>query len=154
MKSLILLAILLVFSGCRSASRVNDIQVLVKRLSASHMWSNGMFPVLGLPVSASIDQLVERVFEMTSFSAGPARDISIIVARKVRIPGALPDEYIAVSVSTDIGPMIVLLKYEGDRVGWWSRVYHTEPNQSLQTMTAAVTCRAAHAPRQLRSCLI
>jgi hypothetical protein len=30
----------------------------------------------------------------------------------------------------------------------------TEPNQSLQTMTTAVTCRAAHAPRQLRSCLI
>jgi hypothetical protein len=31
----------------------------------------------------------------------------------------------------------------------------TEPNQSLlQTMTAAVTDRAAHAPRQLRSCLI
>src|SRR5690606_9414171 len=31
---------------------------------------------------------------------------------------------------------------------------NTEPNQSLQTMTTAVTCRAAHAPRQLRSCLI
>jgi hypothetical protein len=30
----------------------------------------------------------------------------------------------------------------------------TEPNQSLQTMTTAVTCRAAHDPRQLRSCLI
>jgi hypothetical protein len=30
----------------------------------------------------------------------------------------------------------------------------TEPNQSLQTMTTAVTCRAAHAPRPLRSCLI
>ena len=31
---------------------------------------------------------------------------------------------------------------------------NTEPNQSLQTMTTAVTCRAAHAPRQLWSCLI
>jgi hypothetical protein len=30
----------------------------------------------------------------------------------------------------------------------------TEANQSLQTMTTAVTRRAAHAPRQLWSCLI
>jgi hypothetical protein len=30
----------------------------------------------------------------------------------------------------------------------------TEPNQSLQTMTTAVTDCAAHTPRQLRSCLI
>ena len=27
-------------------------------------------------------------------------------------------------------------------------IMKTEPNQSLQTMTTAVTCRAAHAPRQ------
>jgi hypothetical protein len=30
----------------------------------------------------------------------------------------------------------------------------TEANQSLQTMTTAVTDCAAHTPRQLRSCLI
>lgn len=29
-----------------------------------------------------------------------------------------------------------------------------KPNQPLQTMTAAVTCLAAHSPHQLRSCLI
>jgi hypothetical protein len=33
-------------------------------------------------------------------------------------------------------------------------VMNKKPNQSLQAMTTAVTYRAAHAPRQRRSCLI
>jgi hypothetical protein len=51
-----------------------------------------------------------------------------------------------------------------DRLQLWKMRFHfprtmkhferKTPNQSLQTMTTAVTCRAAHAPRQLRSCLI
>jgi len=133
MKSFVLFAILLGLIGCRSVSemrtRTDDIQALVIRLSASHVWRNGGCPILELPASASFERLVERVFELTSFSAGAARAVHILESRRVQIPGPLPDEYIAIRVSSDMGPMIVLLKYEVDRLGWWSRVYQTEPNQ-------------------------
>jgi hypothetical protein len=47
--------------------------------------------------------------------------------RQVRIPGSLPDVYTAVIVDTDLGKKIVLMKYEGAALGWWSRVFPAEP---------------------------
>jgi putative protein kinase ArgK-like GTPase of G3E family len=45
-------------------------------------------------------------------------------------------------------------KWRAERVGLRKTRKKKTPNQALQTMTTAVTDRAVHAPRQLRSCLI
>jgi hypothetical protein len=50
---------------------------LVEKLSASYVWKNGMYPNLGLPATASTDELIARVFEMTSFQEGPATAIRL-----------------------------------------------------------------------------
>ncbi len=118
-----ILATLLV--GCATTS--DPVDRLVTKLSSSHgLWRNGEFPSLGLPATASTEQLVSRLFQMTGFDRGQVTTHRILKVRKVRIPGDLPDIYTAVVIDTDLGRKIVLLKYEGPAAGWWSRVYDAD----------------------------
>ena len=110
------------------ATRVSKdvIDRLVERLSFSHgLWTNGVFPSLGLPETASTEQVVARVFEMTGFDGGNVKSHQIVETRAVRIDGSMPEAYTAVLVDTDMGRKIVLLQYQGTQAGgmWWSRVY-------------------------------
>ncbi|MGA2867154.1 MAG: hypothetical protein ABSF95_21975 [Verrucomicrobiota bacterium] len=111
----------------------DPIQRLVARLSSSHgLWQNGLFPKLDLPATASTEQVVSRVFQMSGFDKGHVTTHRILETRQVRIPGSLPDIYTAVLVDTDLGKKIVLLKHEGPAAGWWSRVYDAETSGSVQ----------------------
>jgi hypothetical protein len=112
----------------------DSIENLVARLSSSYgLWQNGITPNLDLPSTASIEQVVARVFQMTGFDKGHVATHQILKKQQVRISGSLPDVYTAVLVDTNFGRKIVLLKYEGPTLGWWSRVYDAEisPNKSL-----------------------
>ena len=118
-----ILAALLV--GCATTS--DPVDRLVAKLSSSHgLWRNGGSPIPGLPATASTDQVVSRVFQMTGFVRGHVTTHRILTVRKVRIPGDLPDIYTAVVTDTDLGRKIVLLRYEGPAAGWWSRVYDAD----------------------------
>ena len=112
----------------QAAAKVDPIARLVGSLSASHLWQNGRYPVLGLPATASTDEVIARVFEMTGFQEGHAKRYRILETRLVQIPGSLPYTYIAALVQTEFGDKIVLLKYEDPRAGWWSRVYDSRPS--------------------------
>jgi hypothetical protein len=130
----------------QAAAKSDPITALVERLSASHVWKNGMYPILGLPATASTDEVIARVFEMTSFQEGPAKRYRILETRLLQIPdslpypspystiaavktsNSLPYTYIAALVRTDFGEKIVLLKYEDPRTGWWSRAYDARPS--------------------------
>jgi hypothetical protein len=109
----------------KPATRQPDpIEALVDRLSSSHgMWTNGMFPKLDLPATASAEQVVARVFKMISFDKGRVKSHRILETREIRIRGPLPDTYTALLVDTDFGRKIVLLQYTSPSVGWWSRVF-------------------------------
>jgi hypothetical protein len=101
-----------------------------------------MYPILGLPATASTDEVIARVFEMTSFAEGRVEQYRSLETRlvqiseslpyaniaAVRIPESLPYTYFAALVRTEFGDKIVLLKYEGTRMGWWSRVYDSRPS--------------------------
>jgi len=126
----------------QAAAKVDPIARLVGSLSASHVWRNGMYPELRLPATAATDEVIARVFEMTSFQEGRAKGYRILETRlvqisenlpytniaAVRISESLPYTYIAALVRTEFGDKIVLLKYEGPRTGWWSRVYDSRPS--------------------------
>lgn len=125
----------------QAPARSDPITTLVERLSASHVWKNGMYPNLGLPGTASTDEVIARVFEMTSFQEGPAKRYRILETSLVQIPESLPYPtiaaektsknlpytYIAALVRTEFGEKIVLLKYRDLPTGWWSRVYDARP---------------------------
>jgi hypothetical protein len=88
-------------------------------------WNHGPFPKLGLTATASTEEVVARVFQMTGFDNGHVSTHKILETRKVQIKDSLPPDavYTAVLVETDLGRKIVLLRYESSAVGWWSRVY-------------------------------
>lgn len=131
----ILLSIFAVFLvGCATTS--NPIDHLVADFSASHgLWENGMSPILGLPETALPEQVIKKTFEMTGFDKGHVTSYKILKIRQVRIQGSLPDVYTAVLVQTDFGEKIVLFKYVGPIVGWWSRVFDT--NRTYYKNTSA-----------------
>jgi hypothetical protein len=135
MRIAILPIIVIVMAGCASppeprvaatpTATVSDpIERLVADFSASYgLWENGTFPMLGLPETASTDEVVAKTFKMTGFDKGQVTSYKILKIRQAHIRGSLPDLYTAVLVQTDFGEKIVLFKYVGSSVGWWSRVY-------------------------------
>jgi len=120
--------------GCATAP--DPIDNLVTQLSASEDWFNGIYPEVSLPKTASIKQVLIKVFPMAGVDSGhltkyeileSVTSYKILKIRQVYIqpaPGNVPPEsYIAVLVQTNLGEKIVLLKYGGDIPDWWSRVY-------------------------------
>ncbi len=103
----------------------DSIEALVTQLSSSHlMWKNGLFPTLDLPATASIEQILERVFQLSGFEKGHVSSHRILETRQVRIGESSSEAtYTAVLVDTDLGRKIVLLQYLSTSESWWSRVY-------------------------------
>lgn len=90
---------------------------LVARFSADPLWQNGLYESIHLPPTASTEELVTKVFERRFHGeASP----TILTKRPVKIG---PEEFTAAMVRTHMGETIVLLRYEGERVGWLIRVY-------------------------------
>lgn len=112
----------LALGGC--GNRIDPLDRIAHELSASHgTWSEGVFPNLHLAATATTDQVISRVFQRTSFDFGSVTEHRILEVRRLRGPGGRADNYIAALVDTDFGVKIVLVKYAGPGVGWWSHVY-------------------------------
>lgn len=121
----------------QAAAKSDPIATLAERLSASPLWRNGHFADVKLPATASTDEVIAGMFEKLSLQEGQVSRFRVLETRLVRIPENVPYTnvpttrttqalhytYIAALVRTDYGDKIVLMKYEGPRVGWWSRVY-------------------------------
>ncbi len=112
----------------QSKSTADAIAGLVARLTSQPQWTNGRSPRIDLPQTASAAEVVDEVFVSASFGKGRVSTHRIIETRSVRI-GSDPKPYLAVRVETNIGNMIVLVRYEsaagGSSAGgrWWSRVF-------------------------------
>lgn len=101
---------------------VDAIERLVARLSRQPLWANGAFPKVALPASAATAEVVAQVLARVSFDRGRVRKHRVVSERQVRI-GDEVEPYTAVLTETDQGELIVLLRHQGDAVGWWSRVF-------------------------------
>jgi hypothetical protein len=93
-------------------------------------WRNGATPIIKLPETASVNQLLPKVFHcwlfedsISDYKVIAYRDISI---PRANLPHAFTDTYTAVLVRTKHGDKIVLLSYRIFIKGWWSRVYDTK----------------------------
>ena len=108
----------------------DPIERLVERLSKNLGWTNGVFPAIKLPSTATTEQVVSEVFRMTGFDQGHVTSYKVMQTKDVQIPVGMPlERYTAVLVQTNFGEKIALLKYEGGSSGWWSRVYDIEKEQ-------------------------
>lgn len=107
------------------------IDQLVTKLSATHgLWINGVSPILALPASASVEQVLVRVFEMTGFDRGHVTSHQMLTSRKIEIAGGPTGSYTAVLVDTNLGRKIVLLQRAERSTDWWSRVYEVADESS------------------------
>ena len=109
-----------------AVAKGDPITRLVGRLAASPDWRSGTYPSLELPATASTDQVLARVFEMTSFEHGRVKQHRILETRVVQIADGLPHAFIAVLVRTELGDKIVLMQLGGPPTDWWSRVYDVQ----------------------------
>ena len=106
----------------------DPIAQLVGRLSATHgLWHNGLFPSIDLPAHAPVEQVLSRVFQLSAFNTGRVSEHHVLQARQIEIPGEVQGRYTALLVQTNLGRKIVILKFSGLEVGWWSRVYDVGP---------------------------
>jgi hypothetical protein len=102
----------------------DPIAALVARLTATNgTWVNGVIPIIEVPLTASTQQVLERVFKRTGFDKGNVWTFQIIETRQVQIPapGFSSDAFTAVLVETNLGRKIVL--FSSSSSFRWSRVY-------------------------------
>jgi len=121
-------AILISLAPILSAEATDPIDGLVARLSSTHgLWLNGIIPHVPLPETATIGQVMEQVFKTTSLDDdGKILNFSILEIRQVYIDNISPIVSTAVLVRTNVGERIVILRYEGKKLGWWNRIYHID----------------------------
>jgi hypothetical protein len=118
----------IIFFANQNAAKADEIDQLVADLSNTNRlwsWNSGGLPNLGLPATASTNDVIKRIFDM-GLPKGQEADYKILEIRQVRIPNGLrPDiqTYTAAIVQKDDSKKIVLFNYWGPGLGWWSRVY-------------------------------
>ena len=126
MRLALYLVIVAFLSGC--ATTHDPINRLVANLSASQgQWQKGDSPQLDLPEDATPEQVIKKVFLMTSFDQGHVKNCIILKMQRVHIENSLAEFFTAALVQTDFGEKIVVFQYL-PVVGWWSRVFEVNTN--------------------------
>jgi hypothetical protein len=113
--------------GC--ANTPDPIDRLVADYTATRgMWVNGIYPILGLPETASQEQVIKRALEMHGFGGEQTASCKILKIRHIYIETYQTNDtgLFAALVQIKAGEKIVLFKYEGK--DWWSRVCDIKPS--------------------------
>jgi hypothetical protein len=96
---------------------------LAGRLASSPLWENGLFPKIDLPPSADVGQIVAAVFGNGSSDHGR---VMVPRIQRTRMVSIADREYQAAVVETNSGRKILLYRYQGPTIGWWTRIYEED----------------------------
>ena len=135
MRSVFLIIAACSLLGCRTTPdpAPDSIERLVSTLStpqpdglSARPWDDGMFRVIDLPCNASIEEVIAKAL------LGQTDKYRILEMRQVSIRSTSPvltnTAFTAVLVKARVlGESIVLLRYKGERIGWWNRIYPAKP---------------------------
>lgn len=113
--------------GAGNEEPADAIQALVDRLSAdpTGRWTNSLHPNLDLPPSATVEEVIDRMFQVVSLDQGRVTEFRILELRGVVIGSQSAERYNAARIHTNLGQKIVLFRRE--QQDWWTRVYDVEP---------------------------
>lgn len=113
--------------GAGSKEPSDAIQALVDRLSADPKgeWTNSLHPKLDLPASATVEEVIDRMFQVVSLDHGRVTEFRVLELRGVVIGSQSPERYNAARVYTNVGQKIVLFRRQ--QQDWWTRVYDVAP---------------------------
>jgi hypothetical protein len=109
------------------SARPDAIDSFVAALSADGwMWENGIDATRATQATTP-EEVISETLRMAKFEAGLITSYQILKKREVHIP----DTYTAALVDTNLGRMIVLMRYTkgNDSVPghWWRRIYDANP---------------------------
>lgn len=106
----------------------DSIQALVDRLSAhpTGEWTRSLHPRLDLPPSATVEEVIDRMFQVVSLEGGRVTEFRVLELRGVAIGTQPAERYNAARVYTNVGEKIVLFRRQ--REDWWTRVYDVKPS--------------------------
>jgi hypothetical protein len=130
----VLAAVLLVAACGGSPDGTGDtkpsdaIQALVDRLSADPTgeWTHSLHPKLDLPPSATVEEVIDRMFQVVSLEGSRVTEFRVLELRGVAIGSQPAERYNAARVYTNVGEKIVLFRREAQ--DWWTRIYDVEPS--------------------------
>lgn len=110
-----------------TARDTDPIGALVEKLSADRdgNWQSAPHPRLDIPGITTVEDMLNRLFQQTTFDDGPVTQYSILELRGVVVAGHKPESYRAALVDTNLGRKVVLFRLEGQ--DWWTRIFDAEP---------------------------
>ena len=114
------IAFLLLASAAPAADA--SIDNLAERLARQPMWTNGLYMRIDLPEDARPEAILKVLFENVSLHKGKVTEFRVDEMKRVKIG----NEYIGLRVHTNLGDLIVLLRFENPKNGWWERVFEDE----------------------------
>jgi len=114
--------------GAGSKEPTDAIQALVDRLSADPTgeWMNSLHPNLDLPPSATVEEVIDRMFQVVSLDHDRVTEFRVLELRGVVIGEQSAQRYNAARIYTNQGQKIVLFRRE--QQDWWTRIYDVEPS--------------------------
>ena len=108
--------------GQQVRQRHDPFAALVERLNARHgLWNNGSYSPIQMGEYASVKEILERATANQEFDDGKISSYRVLETRKLELNDA-PAGYRAALISSNLGPKILVFKYEGEQ-RWWSRFY-------------------------------
>ena len=121
MKHILLGLIALTILGCATKDPIDQ---LTDHLNSQFgLWINGESPYIGLPPEATPEQVINQAIKLTGFDQGQIKTYTIREMRRVNLNEDGTNKYSAILLDSDCGKKIILFRYEGERLGWWTRFY-------------------------------
>jgi hypothetical protein len=101
------------------------IDELVARINSYPFGTSGIYQKIDLLPTASPDEIVKIALENDAPNIGQVTTFKILTVRQVTLM-QMVHPFTAVLVETNVGRKIVLFRYEGAAVQWWSHVYNAK----------------------------
>ncbi len=87
-------------------------------LPTGGLWMNGMQPSLGLAQSATDEEVLRKLFAMTSTDKGKITEFRILESKTVQNQGLFK----AVYLDTNKGKKVVFMQFQ--KTGWWTKAFN------------------------------
>jgi len=96
----------------------DSIDKVVSELESHEHWRRGIFSPISLPETAKPEEVIQAALHQYRNQNLACVTLEI---RKVKIGNLI--DYMAARVSIQSTEKVVLFRYEGEKIGWWSRIY-------------------------------
>lgn len=121
MKTALPVLIIMFLPGCALTADRDPIKAVAAGFDTHGEWRNGIHSSILLPKSAKPEEIIRdalNTYRKKNFQ------FEVLEIRKIKIGHiGSRSEYMAARVKVQSTERVVLFTYEGEKSGWWSKVY-------------------------------